>query len=311
MTVPYTANFINQYAKIPKYISEALKSRYPTEYESVRHCIGLIVINLLEFGEIAYSRNKNFYSKNRTKNYTYANMLNALKIAISDGYAIEMQKGYLGKGFEKGFSSILAVGPRLTEFSRPEKIELDVTSLPIMMVDDRPVFDHNDLDFIRDRSAKSLPEIAAFISRLDRVYDEALKLNREYRNQVEIDTRHIGSANKCFNRVGLTRIFSNGLMGRWYQKGEMSYQQLPKEVRRKLLINGEGVIEIDYSAMHPHILYSWEGKQCPGDFYDDVAKQGKCSRFIAKNVFLIVINSDSYRSFVGGDRLKNGTLSLF
>ena len=76
----YRVHFLNQYAKIPEKISEKLNSLYPTRYESVRHCIGLIIVNLLEFDEVAYSRNKNFYTANRTHNYTYANMLNALDI---------------------------------------------------------------------------------------------------------------------------------------------------------------------------------------------------------------------------------------
>lgn len=300
MTAPYSANFINQYVKIPKDISDILNTTYSAEYESVRHCIGLIIINLLHSGEIAYSRNKNFYTKNKTQNYTYANMLNALRIAVADSYATKVQKGYISKGFEKGRSSTIAAGPCLDMFRLPEKVELDVTSMPLMAIDDRPVFDHTDLDLIRDRSAMSIPEIAAFISCLDRLYDEALKLNRNYWNKIEIDTQNISSDHKCFNRVGLTRIFTNTLMGRWYQKGEMSFQQLPKEDRVKLLINGESVAEIDYSAMHPHILYAWEGKQCPPDFYELIADQGKFSRFIAKNIFLIAINANSLDNFTRG-----------
>jgi len=294
----YRANFLNQYAKIPNKILETLESRYSEEYESVRHCVGLIIVNLLNSGEVAYSRNKNFYTKNRTKRYTFANMLNALEIAVADGYAVRLQTGYHRPDYEKGWSSTLGAGPRLDEFKQSRVFELDVESLPLLMVDDRPVFEGDDLDLVKLRVDKEKQELRAFADRLDRVYDEALKLNRDYWNNMEIDTRYIDSKSKCFNRVGLTRIFNQGLMGRWFQKGEMSYQQLAKEERTKLRLNGESVVEIDYSAMHPHILYAWEGKQCPDDAYESIEDQCGCTRFIAKKVALYAINASSYKSLV-------------
>lgn len=89
----YFVNFLNQYVKIPQEISEKLNTLYRIEYESVRHCIGLIIMNLLESGEVAYSRNKNFDSANHTKHYTYSNMMNALEIAIADVYVVKLQTG--------------------------------------------------------------------------------------------------------------------------------------------------------------------------------------------------------------------------
>lgn len=250
----YRIHFLNQYAKVPKNIAEKLDSLYSIEYEGVRHCIGLIIVNLLEFDEVAYSRNKNFYRANHTKDYTYANLLNALEIALADGYAVRLKTGY--HSYDTRCSSTLKAGPRLGEFSLPESMELDLESLPLLSIDERPVFEREDLNLVEARSAKASVESQALINRLERIYDEALKLNRDYWNKITIDTRLISETWKCFKHVGLTRIFKNGEVGRWHQKGEMSYQQLPEEERLKLLINGESVTEIDYSAMHPHILYA-------------------------------------------------------
>jgi hypothetical protein len=298
----YRVHFLNQYAKIPKNILEKLNSLYPTRYESVRHCIGLIIVNLLEFDEVAYSLNKNFYSANHTKNYTYANMLNALEITLEAGYAVTLKTSL--QSFGRGYSSTLKAGPRLHEFSKPVEMELDLQSLPLLVVDDRPVFERDDLNLVKARSAKASLELRTFINRLDRVYDEALRLNRDYWYKTVIDTSTIGSKQKCFSRVGLTRIFNSGLMGRWHQKGEMSYQQLSKEERARLRLNGESVTEIDYSAMHPHILYAWENKQCPDDFYEAIMNQCGCDRFVAKKITLIAVNAGSYVSLVGAINLN-------
>jgi len=49
-------------------------------------------------------------------------------------------------------------------------------------------------------------------------------------------------------------------------EGGISYQQISEPERLKLLINGLEVTELDYSAMHPNILYAIAGKQAPKIF---------------------------------------------
>jgi hypothetical protein len=68
MPAEYDTQFLNQYVKIPAQISEKIDALHPDRYKSVRHCVGLLIVNLLKFREVAYSRDKNFYTKQRTKN---------------------------------------------------------------------------------------------------------------------------------------------------------------------------------------------------------------------------------------------------
>ena len=302
MPAEYDLQFLNQYVKIPAQISEKIDALHPDRYKSVRHCVGLLIVNLLKFREVAYSRDKNFYTKQRTKNYTFTNMKHAVDIAVADGYAVMGQIGYRTVGFERGFSSRLLAGSRLTEFQQINEMELDVESLPILSIDKRPVFGPEDFKVVREHSADS-KELA---DRLDVIYEEALKLNRDYWNKMIIDTSAVVLKQPCFNRVGLTRIFKEDEVGRYFQKGELSFQQLAEEDRKKLLINGEKVTEIDYSAMHPHILYAWEHKQCPDDVYERIMAQCGCSRFVAKNIFLIAINCRGEKSLNGAVNSNKG-----
>jgi len=76
----------------------------------------------------------------------------------------------------------------------------------------------------------------------------------------------------------------------------MSYQQLNKQERVKVRINGQDVSELDYSAMHPHILYAWEGLQCPNDFYERTALElgipyNASTKPAVKGVTLMSINA--------------------
>ncbi len=96
-------------------------------------------------------------------------------------------------------------------------------------------------------------------------------------------------------------------VGRWFQKGGLSYQGLSREDRAKLMLNGEEVVELDYPAMHPHILYAWEGRQCPEGFYDTVADLCGCSRFVAKSIVLFAVNAPSYASLSSAVNLDKAT----
>lgn len=291
----YPHRFVNQYARIPEGISAGLDRRFGTEYPGVRHCLGLIVTNLLAYGTVSYSRNKNFYTRHRTEHYTMAKMLGAVVIAVNEGYA-EDSVGFRSAGYRRGISSTLAPTAGLRREFRPlEKVELDVTLLPLMVIDNRQVFGAGDIAPFFSAIATG-PERQGPVPPRPTTYDTVFKLNREYFNRMRIDCRSLNLGRECLEVVGLTRVFRGGGVGRWFQKGGPSYQQLSGEERSRLLLDGEGVVELDYPAMHPHLLYAWEGRQCPEGFYERIAESCGCSKFIAKSVTLFALNASSHAS---------------
>ena len=48
--------------------------------------------------------------------------------------------------------------------------------------------------------------------------------------------------------------------------------------------------------MHPHLLYAWEGKQCPDAFYDMVAEASGATREMAKSIVLYTTNAKDFAS---------------
>ena len=50
--------------------------------------------------------------------------------------------------------------------------------------------------------------------------------------------------------------------------------------------------------MHPHLLYAWEGRQCPEGFYERVTAACGCTRPVAKQLTLMAVNAGSYRELV-------------
>lgn len=85
------------------------------------------------------------------------------------------------------------------------------------------------------------------------------------------------------------RVFNNdcfGAGGRFY--GEFIQNQ-PKSAREKLLIDGEPVSELDFSSLHPRLLYDARGLQMPNDPYTISG----FDRSTVKQAFQRVLNNPS------------------
>jgi hypothetical protein len=86
----------------------------------------------------------------------------------------------------------------------------------------------------------------------------------------------------------MTRIFNNGSFeegGRFYCR----LQNLPKKQRINLRFDTEPTIEIDFSGMHPHLLYHLQGDDFRGDPYEIEG----FDRDAVKVAFNTLINWDS------------------
>ncbi len=92
-------------------------------------------------------------------------------------------------------------------------------------------------------------------------------------------------------RTQLIRIFNNGSFsqgGRFYAEGG-GWQILSKPARHQLTINGDAVVEIDYSELHPTLAYHEAGLQPPTGAYEVPDHP----RNIAKFAFNIMLNAST------------------
>jgi hypothetical protein len=77
------------------------------------------------------------------------------------------------------------------------------------------------------------------------------------------------------------------------------WQNIPREYRHHLAVNGKPMVELDYSNQHPSILYAQEGVVRPGDCYSGVIKPSmiidgvaaKDVRDMVKAAFNAMLNS--------------------
>lgn len=78
--------------------------------------------------------------------------------------------------------------------------------------------------------------------------------------------------------------------GRLHTKGFMHYQGFWKEEREEITINGDRIIELDYSGLHPHLLYAAEDKQYAGDPYSVLDNRPEIRPFL-KEILLCMLNA--------------------
>ncbi|SEF48451.1 hypothetical protein [Nitrosomonas ureae] len=117
---------------------------------------------------------------------------------------------------------------------------------------------------------------------------EELKKYNELLRKTEINTDAIDLRYQ-YDPTSITvkRIFNGESGGGRFYGG--FWENMPKEDRKKLLVNGEEVCELDYSALHPTICYATKGIQLDGDAY---TIEG-CERNEVKRAFLILFNCKS------------------
>ncbi len=87
-------------------------------------------------------------------------------------------------------------------------------------------------------------------------------------------------------------IESFSLYGRLHTRGYTHVQGLARDERKELTINGLSVIELDYSGLHPNLLYASIGKQYFGDPYA-VINDNPIARPFLKQILLCLLNADS------------------
>lgn len=114
----------------------------------------------------------------------------------------------------------------------------------------------------------------------------------------------INSRNTEYRRIYNVNFYRGG---RWY--GHF-IQNLPKKVRKEILMNGELVAEPDYSALHPSILYRMLGLKPAADMYDIDGWE----RSRVKSGLLILINATNYwearGALVYSEKLEEAGLSV-
>jgi len=147
---------------------------------------------------------------------------------------------------------------------------------------------NNNVMVLRDKNKKAKPFTLTPLAK------ETKKLLQDL-NKLSLDSE-VMTNNDYRLDVQLTQILNETTTkgGRFYMNG---FQNLSKEERAKVTIDGEKIMTYDYAGFEPALLYSCEGHELYGDPYDissDMPKYDKVLlRGLTKTAMIVMLNTKS------------------
>jgi hypothetical protein len=129
---------------------------------------------------------------------------------------------------------------------------------------------------------------------LERTRIELVIPDKDFRQLLQRLKRDPERGSLDFSRKRLKRIFNNNSFeegGRFYHGW---WQEVPREYRKHITINGQPTVELDYSGMHLRLLYAKGGLKLQSDPYAlDIAE---VPRDKVKRIVNILLNAESLAS---------------
>ena len=246
---------------------------------------------------LRYSRDENFYSSSNhyvSQAVSYQSLVTKVIPGLLRLSLISDYPGFIDREFNTGFMSRMKPREGLIDlFSKhelqPWMLETSVDKEVILLKDqDKKFKKYKDTEFTRT-AREQLQHInkhleAAYVDLM--ITDEAMEelLSRLKRSSSKEDDKHLS----LFSNQTLYRIFSNSS---WKQHGRFYggwWQNIPKEYRQDIRINGDLTVELDYSSFHPRMLYDLCGCEMAGDPYVGI---GDLDRKHGKALVHMIINA--------------------
>ena len=257
----------------------------------VRDCMA-VVLQRKRKGEAAVRKGQHHYSGNRPDQMlTYSiHIERAFEGLIELGYLEVIKLGYYDrKGRKDGtptsrLTRYVASDRLLKLFTEdeikalpaniPAYIEPNLIRIRIKQKDETGVFRKHSLIVQENDETIRMHENLRIINQalsnhwydLEIPDDELSDLQKRLANDPK-DQRMIRMDQRCLHRVFNDAELQTG--GRFYGGW---WQNIPREYRTYLTVNGKQMVELDYSNQHPSILYAQEGEVRPADCYSGVLK---------------------------------------
>lgn len=202
---------------------------------------------------VSYSRNHNWYGRNRHPLMTRRKVPDAVDQLDAGGW-IHHHKQPVGiMGWQSWFEATVDLVDAMHDILS-DKPKLKLARLPMTTI-------------LRDQHGKPVAY------RRTRDIDRQDKKTDAFNEAITSSSISYPDASNVVQLLGLAcpmaRIYNNTFMrgGRFYPMGT-SWQNIKAETRRKLTIDGEPVVELDFDGMHIAMLYAESGLPLPDDCHD-------------------------------------------
>lgn len=283
------------------------RQRNPEQAKRFRDAVRCLVLDMyvawatdpeLEIGINLGNRQYTRVTRYRSLFIRWSSFIDAFNALVECGYIRKLRRGFHDDKTGIGRVTRIAATERLIHMLA-DKARLSVPAI-------RPRVDGMEVILLRDNSKKPAEytdteethSMRAGIQRINahlqnqwidiRVTDAELReLQQRMRRDHQDEDRERPFID--FTQRALVRIFNNG---DWEQGGRLYrgwWQSVPKEYRTFITINDKRTVEVDYSTLHPILLYAEVGQTLTGDAYD--IGRSDIPRDLIKETFNKMINA--------------------
>jgi len=251
---------------------------------------------------LSYSRSRDFYAaagRYEGTDYTYASVLGAVATLTEMGL-IEERRSKPGSHRSHGLQSRIRPSDRLVDLIGHAPVSYIGRRSPIVMKGEGgKLLDFQDTAET-ERLVADVAEVNAYLAGVHVEVSPDASDSDWRHTRHHLHARKVRDGKETWTCVRPTpvpevyRVYGRGswdMHGRWYGW----WQNLPKDRRGELLINGEFVIEPDFAALHPTLLYALRGHVLQHDPY---ALRGY-ERSVGKAVLNTAINARTIPVAIG------------
>jgi hypothetical protein len=210
---------------------------------------------------ISYSRNKNWYRwATRWRYWPVRNMYASMISAVDQLAAADLIENHIVPPGNLGEQSRFRATSKLMALAEESRISLILDRPEIIILRDA---DRHPISYDETRETgrmrRALEEYNTAAASLD-VCVSGQKI-------IEGEPLVVGETRTGAATLQAYRLFNESFRfgGRLYGQ---STQNIPKELRVTITINGSPTEEPDYPSLHPQLLYALVGRHLPGDPYD-------------------------------------------
>ena len=289
-------------------IKEIQDNQLPFTVRNKQENISVLVANLFKIHILncrPYSRtymNPNEFVKIRIKSYFnigYQGWANTVRVFEKLGYLTIFPGGYF-EVKQTGYLTKLKISDKFKELVN--KFNLTYQDIlkrtpPISLKDS----EDNEIKVINSKTTNPIRK------RIERYNNLILSSDIELPiDKMDYDRRKsTGFANRTYTKHYLDRSYKSG--GKYYSP---CWQNLSKELRKEIKINGQETVELDFNAMHLHLLYCKVNKKLTDYIPEgmDAYQLPNRNRKIVKTSFTCCINNncnkDNVNQVVGPEIAK-------
>ena len=216
-------------------------------------------------------QSKTYYADNRKKlgkHITQSGIVRVLDFLVKRGFVEIVSIGRKHPNAKKGIPTQVRETKSFLEFldhGDVSCLDIETTRPQIILKSDKDSGKAL-IDFEDTEASRGMNDRVTIINEV--LLDHWADLEIPHKDLLALKDKGIDLEKTLYTGRRLRRIFNNSSFeygGRFYGGW---WQSIPSKLRHRITINNEPTIELDYSSMHPRMLYAEVGAECPADPYN-------------------------------------------